>query len=182
MSDAHDSDMDVATDEPIVTTKTAPKNKTTQETRTKKLPPFNVVILNDEEHTFDYVIELLTKLFAHTLKAAIELTWRIHLSGRAVVYTTHKEKSRAEARPGALLRARTRGCGHLQGAARPVTSSRRPRRLRSRLAPGKRRADIPSEVERRSREVVHALPLAACETSFIGEPTASVPFPRRTAR
>ncbi len=93
MSDAHDSDMDVATVEPIVTTQTAPKNKTAQETRTKKLPPFNVVILNDEEHTFDYVIELLTKLFAHPLKAAVELTWRIHLSGRAVVYTTHKEKA-----------------------------------------------------------------------------------------
>ena len=52
-----------------------------------------MIILNDEEHTFDYVIELLTKLFRHPLKAAVELTWRIHLSGRAVVYTTHKEKA-----------------------------------------------------------------------------------------
>jgi ATP-dependent Clp protease adaptor protein ClpS len=93
MSDALDSENDVATEEPIVTTKTAPENQTDQETRTKKLPPFNVVILNDEEHTFQYVIELLTKLFAHTHKAAVELTWRIHLSGRAVVYTTHKEKA-----------------------------------------------------------------------------------------
>ena len=32
-----------------------------QETRTRKLPPYNVIILNDEEHTFQYVIELLVK-------------------------------------------------------------------------------------------------------------------------
>lgn len=93
MDDDHESDSAVA--EPVVTTQTAPRSKTAleEETRTKKLPPYHVIILNDEEHTFDYVIELLTKLFAHPLQTAIELTWRVHLSGRAVVYTTHKEKA-----------------------------------------------------------------------------------------
>ena len=93
MSDAPDSEAAVAEPETVVSTQTAPAAKVAPDTRTKRLPPYNVVILNDEEHTFDYVIELLTKLFAHTVKAAIELTWRIHLSGRAVVYTTHKEKA-----------------------------------------------------------------------------------------
>jgi len=64
-----------------------------QETRTRKLPPYNVIILNDEEHTFEYVIDLLIKLFAHPLPVAEALTWRIHNRGRAVVYTTHKEKA-----------------------------------------------------------------------------------------
>ena len=49
------------------------------------------MILNDEEHTFPYVIEMLMKLFRHDLPKAEELTWRIHTTGRAVVYTTHKE-------------------------------------------------------------------------------------------
>ena len=49
------------------------------------------MILNDEEHTFPYVIELLIKLFRHPLPKAEELTWRIHTTGRAIVYTTHKE-------------------------------------------------------------------------------------------
>jgi ATP-dependent Clp protease adaptor protein ClpS len=79
--------------EPIVTTKTAPKTRKKAEasTETRRQPPYNVVILNDEEHTFDYVIELLCKLFRHSLPTAEQLTWRIHLAGRAVVYTTHKE-------------------------------------------------------------------------------------------
>jgi len=64
---------------------------TTEPPQTRRLPPYNVVILNDEEHTFPYVIELLIKLFRHPLPKAKELTWRIHTSGRAIVYTTHKE-------------------------------------------------------------------------------------------
>ena len=42
---------------------------------------------------FQYVIELLVRLFAHSLPAAEALAWRIHNTGRAVVYTTHKEKA-----------------------------------------------------------------------------------------
>ena len=62
-------------------------------TKTKRQPPYHVIIVNDEEHTFDYVIELLTKLFRHPLPAAEALTWKIHLSGKAIVYTTHREKA-----------------------------------------------------------------------------------------
>jgi ATP-dependent Clp protease adaptor protein ClpS len=79
--------------EPIVTTRVAPREEAKPDTTTKKLPPYNVVILNDEEHTFDYVIELLAKLFGHSLPVAVELTFRIDQTGRAVVYTTHKEKA-----------------------------------------------------------------------------------------
>src|SRR4051794_28079540 len=65
MSDTHDEDTAVA--EPIVTTRTEPRAEVDSTTNTQRQPPYNVVILNDEEHTFDYVIELLTKLFAHPL-------------------------------------------------------------------------------------------------------------------
>ena len=65
----------------------------TEETRTRRIPPYNVVVLNDEDHTFEYVIEMLIKLFAHTIPRAKELTWEIHSRGRAIVYTTHKEKA-----------------------------------------------------------------------------------------
>ena len=76
-----------------VRTQAAPQTESDVETdkRTKRLPPYNVIILNDEEHTFDYVIELLVKTFAHSLDRAKALTWKIHSSGRAIVYTTHKE-------------------------------------------------------------------------------------------
>jgi ATP-dependent Clp protease adaptor protein ClpS len=92
MSDTPD-DSGTAVAEPVVSTKTEPKSRTNPETRTRRQPPYHVVIMNDEEHTFPYVIELLIKLFGHSLPTAESLTLQIHLKGRAVVYTTHKEKA-----------------------------------------------------------------------------------------
>jgi ATP-dependent Clp protease adaptor protein ClpS len=91
MSETEDSNTAVA--EPIVVTQSPPKEKTANTTETRRQPPYHVIILNDEEHTFEYVIELLIKLFAHSQPTAEALTWRIHNTGRAVVYTTHKEKA-----------------------------------------------------------------------------------------
>ena len=82
---------DVAVAEPVVTTQTAPKSKTDRSTRTRRQPPYNVIILNDEEHTFEYVIELLVKIFGHSSSIAETLTLRVHRTGRAIVLTTHKE-------------------------------------------------------------------------------------------
>lgn len=89
MSEDHDNDTAVA--EPMVMTR--PRAGTDQATQTRRQPPYNVIVLNDEEHTFEYVIDLLIKVFRHSLPTAEELTWRIHSTGRAVVYTTHKEKA-----------------------------------------------------------------------------------------
>src|SRR5262249_12223371 len=97
MSDPYENDVDAGPDttasvaEPIVTTRATPEPD--RVTKTQRQPPYNVVILNDEEHTFDYVIDLLVKIFRHSLPTAQELTWRIHSTGRAIVYTTHKEKA-----------------------------------------------------------------------------------------
>jgi ATP-dependent Clp protease adaptor protein ClpS len=82
---------DVAVAEPIVSTKTTPKDKTQNTTTTRRQPPYNVIVLNDEEHTFEYVIEMLVKIFGHSLTLAETLTWRIHNTGRAIVLTTHRE-------------------------------------------------------------------------------------------
>lgn len=84
---------DVPADEPtgpiVTTTRPAPQAQTQPETR--RQPPYNVVILNDEEHTVDYVIELLVKVFKHSLETADLLTWKVHTEGRAIVFTTHRE-------------------------------------------------------------------------------------------
>ena len=99
-----------------------------QETRTRRLPPYNVVILNDEEHTFEYVIELLIKLFAHSIPTAEKLTLEIHHRGRADRLHDPQGKGRAEARAGPLLRRRPPH-GGLQGP--PPLLHRAGLRLRS---------------------------------------------------
>ncbi len=57
----------------------------------KRLPPYQVIILNDDEHTFPYVISLIQKVFHHDANHAVRLTANIHHRGRAVVWTGPKE-------------------------------------------------------------------------------------------
>jgi ATP-dependent Clp protease adaptor protein ClpS len=89
MSEGTDDTTAVA--EPVVNVQTSPEAKPDEKTRTKRQPPYHVILLNDEEHTFEYVIELLVKIFGHAKPTAEGLTLRIHLAGRAVVLTTHRE-------------------------------------------------------------------------------------------
>ena len=59
---------------------------------TRKQPvPWNVVLLNDDDHTFAYVVELLQKLFGHPKEKAEQITKAVDKEGRAVCLTTHKE-------------------------------------------------------------------------------------------
>jgi ATP-dependent Clp protease adaptor protein ClpS len=89
MSD--DFDVGSEADETTVSTLSKPKSMTAQHNATRRQPPYNVIVLNDEEHTFEYVIELLTKLFNHSRTTGEALAWTIHTQGRAIVFTTHKE-------------------------------------------------------------------------------------------
>lgn len=61
--------------------------------RARTLPPYNVVLLNDDDHSVEYVMEMLRVLFGHPHEAGYRLAEQVDRSGRAVVLTTHKEKA-----------------------------------------------------------------------------------------
>jgi ATP-dependent Clp protease adaptor protein ClpS len=73
--------------ETIVTTK--PKTRETQQT--KRIPPYNVILENDDHHSFEFVIGVLQKALGYKLERAVELTVQAHKTGRAVVWTGPKE-------------------------------------------------------------------------------------------
>ncbi|MGD9688908.1 MAG: ATP-dependent Clp protease adaptor ClpS [Phycisphaerales bacterium] len=52
---------------------------------------WNVVLLNDQEHTHDYVIRMLQTIFAHGREHADVLAQEVDREGRAICLTTHKE-------------------------------------------------------------------------------------------
>jgi len=54
-------------------------------------PPYHVVIWNDEEHSYDYVIELLMVLFNHSLDYASKITHEVDKVGKGIAFTTHME-------------------------------------------------------------------------------------------
>ncbi len=70
------------------------KPKTPQgNNKPKPLPPFNVVLLDDNDHTYQYVIEMLGKLFAHPPERAYQMAKEVDTTGRVIVLSTHKEKA-----------------------------------------------------------------------------------------
>jgi ATP-dependent Clp protease adaptor protein ClpS len=56
-------------------------------------PPYHVVLMNDDDHTYEYVIEMLGKLFGHDEMRAFVLAREVDTTGRAVVDTTTLERA-----------------------------------------------------------------------------------------
>ncbi len=55
--------------------------------REEKVPLYRVVLLDDNDHTYDYVIEMLQKLFIFTLQEAFLHAQEVDTCGRTVVLT-----------------------------------------------------------------------------------------------
>ncbi|MGH3145852.1 MAG: ATP-dependent Clp protease adaptor ClpS [Rubrobacter sp.] len=64
-----------------------------EERETEGLPPYNVVLLDDEDHSYEYVIFMLKKIFGHPVKKGYEMAKEVDTSGRVVVLTTHLEEA-----------------------------------------------------------------------------------------
>jgi ATP-dependent Clp protease adaptor protein ClpS len=56
-----------------------------------QLPPFHVVLLNDNDHTVEYVIEMMKVLFAYPPEKGFKMAEEVDREGRVIVFTTHKE-------------------------------------------------------------------------------------------
>jgi ATP-dependent Clp protease adaptor protein ClpS len=61
--------------------------------RTRVAPLWHVVLLDDDDHTYDYVIEMLRQLFGHTEGVALRMAREVDSTGRVIVDTTTRERA-----------------------------------------------------------------------------------------
>ena len=73
--------------------KAKPSKKANPRNQTDRLPPYNVVLLDDDHHTYEYVIEMLGKIFGYDKEKAFKLAEEVDKQGRVILLTTHKEKA-----------------------------------------------------------------------------------------
>ena len=66
-------------------TEVIPIEKTDE--KTKLQPPYNVILCDDDDHTYDYVIEMLQKLFGHDLPTAFKMAVEVDSTGKVIVFT-----------------------------------------------------------------------------------------------
>ena len=59
--------------------------------RTKRQPPYNVVLLNDDDHTYEYVITMLQQLFGYSREKGFLMAREVDTTGRVIVLTTSME-------------------------------------------------------------------------------------------
>ena len=114
MSDEQKGQSDTAVVEPP---KASAKEKTRPakpDQKPKYQPPYAVVVLNDDDHTYAYVIDALCKVCRHTAEKAFQLAAEIDKAGRAIVWTGSFEVAE-------LKRDQIRGMGTDFYAMKPVT-------------------------------------------------------------
>jgi ATP-dependent Clp protease adaptor protein ClpS len=54
---------------------------------------WHVILLNDDDHTYDYVIEMLGAVFGHDVERAYRHACEVDATGRTIVDTTSKERA-----------------------------------------------------------------------------------------
>jgi ATP-dependent Clp protease adaptor protein ClpS len=75
--------------DPETTVVTRPKEE--EKTESRLLPPFNVVLENDDYHSFQFVVDVLRKVLGCTMERAFQLTLVAHNTGRSIIWTGPKE-------------------------------------------------------------------------------------------
>jgi len=115
MSTQQSAEADAAVAEPDVPV-VKPKRKRKSEPKKKpprRQPRYHVILWNDDDHTYDYVIETLCRFCGHTPEKAFKLAQEIDKTGRAVVWTGSMEVAE-------LKRDQIKGMGPDFYAALPV--------------------------------------------------------------
>ena len=69
----------------------ATKRATKDDSKPKRQPRYHVVLWNDDDHTYQYVIAMLQKLFGHPPEKGFLLAKEVDSQGRVIVLTTTLE-------------------------------------------------------------------------------------------
>jgi len=75
--------------EPGTDTKTRQREK--KDRKPKRQPRYHVVLWDDDDHSYDYVIRMMKQLFAHPIERGMQIAVQVDTQGRAICLTTTKE-------------------------------------------------------------------------------------------
>jgi ATP-dependent Clp protease adaptor protein ClpS len=67
------------------------KPATDRRVKPKKIPAYNVVLLNDDDHSYEYVLLMLKAVFGFPFEKGYELALTVDITGRVLLLTTSKE-------------------------------------------------------------------------------------------
>src|SRR4051812_25172927 len=72
-------------------TVTPAKPREREATVTRCIPPYHVILLNDDFHSMDFVVQVLRRVLGCSLEKALQFMLMAHRSGRAIIWTGTRE-------------------------------------------------------------------------------------------
>lgn len=75
---------------PVPTVESAPKPASPAP---RQVPRYHVILLDDDDHSYEYVIEMLRYLFGHDEQRAFRMAEEVDSAGRVIVETTTFERA-----------------------------------------------------------------------------------------
>jgi ATP-dependent Clp protease adaptor protein ClpS len=70
---------------------TLPDRQTSEQKRPKRQPPYNVVLWNDDDHSYHYVIAMLREVFGYPPEKGFQMAKEVDTHGQVIVLTTTRE-------------------------------------------------------------------------------------------
>jgi ATP-dependent Clp protease adaptor protein ClpS len=93
MSTHQAAEADVAVAEPEAPV-VKPKKKAKSDPKKKpprKQPRYHVILWNDDDHSYEYVVEMMQKLFGHPKEKGFLIAKEVDSQGKAICFTTALE-------------------------------------------------------------------------------------------
>ena len=75
----------------MTSTTSLPKERTGL--KSEGMPPYNVILLDDDDHSYEYVIHMLKVLFGHPPEKGYRMAVEVDTTGRVIVATTNLEQA-----------------------------------------------------------------------------------------
>ena len=79
--------------ETVVCVRTKNRNQKKKKNESKKEPRFHVILWNDEDHTYEYVVVMLHVVFGYSVAKGFKLAMEVDTRGRAIVFTSSLEQA-----------------------------------------------------------------------------------------
>ncbi len=74
-------------------TSTVARPQEKKEQKAEGPPPYDVILLDDDDHSYEYVIHMLKVLFGHPPEKGYRMAVEVDTTGRVIVATTNLEQA-----------------------------------------------------------------------------------------
>jgi ATP-dependent Clp protease adaptor protein ClpS len=74
-----------------VMVETKKKANSNTDRKPKRQPPYNVILWDDDDHSYDYVVRMMRAVFGHPEEKGYQIAKEVDASGKAICKTTTRE-------------------------------------------------------------------------------------------